>query len=117
MLGRISLAVPVILVFCLSGCNRAANEAIARQAARPGVWALTANGLVEIPEYGAYNLEPFTQEVSFKFDHSVPQVVAPQAFVANLPGAAMKDAQLYLLPAPTRENGTGISRSRTIPSP
>src|SRR5262249_17475924 len=62
------------------------------------VYAQTASALVEIPHYGAYTIDPFSQQIQFKFDSSIPQVAGPIAFVTNIPNAQMSDAKVYLLP-------------------
>jgi hypothetical protein len=120
MRNRLLLAVPALLIFLLTGCSRAANEAIARQAANSGVYALTATGLVEISGYGAASLDPFSQEITFKFDRTVPQVTAPLGFVANLPGAAMDESQVFLLPSLAagrwHRHITPASDSKPVPS-
>jgi hypothetical protein len=97
-LNKIFLAVPGALVLFLSGCSHAADQAIAQQVTRPGVFALTKTGLVEIQQYGAYALDPFSQEITFKFDQSIPQIAAVMGFVTNIPNAAITESKVFLLP-------------------
>jgi hypothetical protein len=91
-------AVPVFALL-LSACGHGLNQAMLQQASRPGVYVQTSSELVAVPNYGAYSLDPFSQQVTFRFDHSIPQVSGPIAFVANLPGAQMSEAKAYVIPS------------------
>src|SRR4051812_23965834 len=86
-------------IFLLSGCGHGLDEAMTKQAGRPGVYAQTSSALVEIGRYGTYTLNAFSQQIEFKFDSSIPQVAGPIAFVANVPNALMSDAKVFLLPS------------------
>lgn len=97
-LNKLFLAALGALILLLSGCSHAADQAIAQQVTRQGVYALTNSGLVELPEYGAYALDGFSQEITFKFDHSITQVAAPLGFVTNVPNAVMDQSKVFLLP-------------------
>lgn len=99
MLNRRSLAQPAVLVLFLSGCSHEADQAMARQATRPGVYAVTPSGLVELPEYGTYALDAISQEIHFNFRHPATDVTAPLGFVTNLPGVPIADAKIFLLPS------------------
>jgi uncharacterized protein YceK len=120
MLNRQIFTAPVFLMFLLSGCNHAANEAIAKQATHPGVYALTTSGLSEITQYGTAAVNPFTQEISFTFDHSVAQAVAPLGFVTNLPNAVAAESKVFLLPSleagSWHKNFTAAGDTKPIPS-
>jgi hypothetical protein len=94
---RIGALAPAILL--LSGCGHGLDEAMMKQASRQGVYVQTSSKLVEVSRYGAYNLDPFTQQIEFKFDSSISPVAGPIAFVTNIPEATMGDAKVFLLPS------------------
>ena len=100
-LKGIFLAAPVFLILLLTGCGHGSDALIAQQATRSGVYAFTATGLLEITQYGAATVDPFSQEIQFKFDHPTGQigVTAPVTFVTNLPDAVIADSKVFLLPA------------------
>jgi hypothetical protein len=97
-MNRRYFAIPVFALF-LSGCGHGLNQAMLQQASRPGVYIQTAEQLVDVPNYGTYSLDPFSQQVTFRFDHSIPQVSGPIAFVTNIPGAPMSEAKVYVVPS------------------
>jgi len=86
-------------IILTSGCGHGLSEAMMEQASRTGVYAQTASKLLEISHYGAFTLDPFDQQIQFKFDHSIPQIVGPIGFVINIPNTVMNEARVFLLPS------------------